>query len=320
MKGLAFMGAGALLHAAHTRDVERMGGLLHRLPRTGALLLVAFAALAALPPLAGFASEWLVYVGLLRAAVTSPGGASLLAWLALAALAFVGGTAAVAFTRLGGIALLGAPRSPEAERAVEPERAMWLPLAPLALVAVLAGIFPDVALRAALPAIALVAGEPAPSVAATLQPAVAAFAGPMRAGAATLLAVAMALLVASRRARARRPVTAAETWGCGFSRPTARMQYTGSSYGQAFLSGLAPRALQPLGRVVPPRGVLPGRASARFELRDPARTRLFDPLFRAIADRASRLRRYQAGRLNLQLVYTLATLLALAAFLVLRRP
>ena len=113
---------------------------------------------------------------------------------------------------------------------------------------------------------------------------------------------------------------ASETWGCGFSRPTPRMQYTGASFGQLLLSGLAPRLLQPRGRVVPPKGVLPARASATFQARDPARTHLFDPIFRALGDRASRLRRYQAQRLNLQLLYTVATLLVFAALLALRAP
>ncbi len=71
-------------------------------------------------------------------------------------------------------------------------------------------------------------------------------------------------------------------------------------------------------RLVPPRGVFPGPSSLRTEAQDPARTRLFDPLFRGLGDRMSRLRRLQAGRLNLQLLYTLVTLLALAAGLALR--
>ncbi len=148
---------------------------------------------------------------------------------------------------------------------------------------------------------------------------------PLRRTPARSQAVACALLVAglalvTRRARAAQPPTASETGGCGFSRPSSRMQYTGSSFAQGFLSWLAPRAFQPRGRILPPRGVLPATASARFEMHDPARARLFDPVFRAVGDRASRLRRYQAGRLNLQLLYTVATLLALALFLVLRRP
>jgi NADH:ubiquinone oxidoreductase subunit 5 (subunit L)/multisubunit Na+/H+ antiporter MnhA subunit len=320
MKGLAFMGAGAIAHAAHTRDVERMGGLLARLPRTGVLLLVGLAALSALPPLNGFASEWLIYMGLLQTATAAPGGFSLLGWLAMATLALVGGVAAIGFARIGGIALLGTPRSQGSERAHEPPRGMWGPLAALAAACALLGLFPDLALRLALPAVAQASGTAVPELEEGLAPALHALAVPMRVGAACLVVLAIALVFLARRARARREVTASETWGCGYSRPTARMQYTGASFGQLFLAGLAPRAFQPRGAIVPPTGVLPGRSTAGFELRDPARARIFDPLFRAIAERANRMRNYQAQRLNLQLLFTLATLLVLVALLVLRAP
>jgi formate hydrogenlyase subunit 3/multisubunit Na+/H+ antiporter MnhD subunit len=318
MKGLAFMGAGAVAHAVHGRDLERMGGLLTRLPRTGSLFLLGLAALAALPPLNGFFSEWLVYLGLLGGAVGAPGGASIVAWVALATLALVGGLAAIAFARLAGVALLGAPRSPEAASAHEPSPGLWRPLAALAAACVALGLLPDLALRLALPALAQASGTAAPALEAQLAPTLHAVAVPVRVAALVLLALVAALALAARRVRARRPVEASETWGCGYTRPTARMQYTAASFGQLFLSGLAPRSFQPRGRIAPPKGVLPARATARFEVRDPARARLFDPLFRALGDRASRLRRYQADRLNLQLLYTVATLLVLAALLVLR--
>lgn len=318
MKGLAFMAAGAVAHAAHGRDIERMGGLMARLPRTASLLLVGLAALAALPPLNGFSSEWLVYLGLLGTATAAPGSASILAWAALATLALVGGIAALVFARLGGIALLGAPRSPEAAAAHEPSAGLWAPLAVLAALCAALGLFPDAALRLLSPALAQLAGAAPGPAAHRLAPALHALAVPVRLAFAALLATAAALALAARRARAPRPVEASETWGCGYTRPTARMQYTGASFGQLFLSRLAPRWFQPRGRIVPPRGVLPARATASFTVQDPARTRLFDPVFRAVAGRASRLRRYQAQRLNLQLLYTVATLLAFAALLYLR--
>ena len=128
----------------------------------------------------------------------------------------------------------------------------------------------------------------------------------------------MVLALAGRWLRRGRPVEASETWGCGFARPTARMEYTASSYAQLLLSGAVPRSLRPRIHVQPPRGIFPARGSFRGEPQDPARTRLLDPLFRGAADRMSRLRRFQAGRLHLQLLYTLLTLLALGAALVLR--
>ena len=110
----------------------------------------------------------------------------------------------------------------------------------------------------------------------------------------------------------------AVTWGCGFPAPTSRMEYTASSYAQLFVTGLVPRPLRPRVHLQSPRGIFPGKGSFRTDSQDPARTRLFDPLFRVLGDRMSRLRRFQAGRLNLQLLYTLVTLVALLAVLALR--
>jgi len=314
MKGLAFMGAGALASATGTRDLERMGGLLARLPLSGSLFLVGAAALSALPPLSGFASEWLVYLGLLEAAQSAPGAGSLLGFLAVAVLALVGTLAAVSFTRLCGIALLGAPRSPEAESAREPSALLWGPLAALAAGSLALGVFPAAALRLVAPVAGQVIGAPA---GAALE-AASRLARPLSGMAIVLLLAGGIAAFTARRVRSGREVRPSETWGCGFGHPSARMEYTASSYAQLLLSGLVPRALQPRVRLKPPRGVFPGASSLGTEAQDPARTRLFDPLFRGLGERMSRLRRFQAGRLNLQLLYTLVTLVALGVALALR--
>ena len=317
MKGLAFLGAGTLVHAAHSQDLERMGGLLARLPLTGALFLVGAASLAALPPLAGFASEWLLYLGLLRSGASAASGATaLLAYLAVAVLALVGAIAAISFTRIAGVALLGAPRSPEAARAREvgpggagcrsrssPRGASSsassrrLPLRLVTPVAVQLG---------AVEAAAVLA--PAAELASAPRVVVARPRSRSWAGSYAL----------RRRLGSGGAAAESETWGCGFTAPTARMEYTASSYSQLFVSAVVPRALRPRIHVQSPRGVFPGKGTFRTDAQDPARTRLFDPLFRVLGDRMSRLRRFQAGRLNLQLLYTLLTLLALLAMLAFR--
>jgi formate hydrogenlyase subunit 3/multisubunit Na+/H+ antiporter MnhD subunit len=321
MKGLAFMGAGALAHAAHTRDVERMGGLLSRLPRTAPLFLVGAVALSALPPLNGFVSEWLLYLGLLEATRAPHVGTPLAAALGLASLALVGALAAVAFTRLAGLALLGQPRSPSAARAEEPGPGSWIPLALLAAGCLGLALFPAEALSLAAPAIAEVARLPAARLQALVAGPSRSLALPIRAAALALGAAAALLWLWRSRLLAGRRAPPAETWGCGFARPSSRMQYTGSAYSQLLLSGLVPRLLAPRIRVVPPRGVFPGRSSLASVLReDPARRRLFDPVFRAVGQRFQDLRRFQAGKLHLQLLYTVVTLLALVLFFVLRHP
>jgi hydrogenase-4 component B len=130
-----------------------------------------------------------------------------------------------------------------------------------------------------------------------------------------LLGLVVAIVLLRRRLGS---AGVAVTWSCGFASPTSRMEYTASSYSQAFLTALVPRSLRPRVHLQAPRGVFPGKGAFRTDSQDPARTRLFDPLFRVLGDRMSRLRRFQAGRLNLQLLYTLVTLVALLGALALR--
>jgi formate hydrogenlyase subunit 3/multisubunit Na+/H+ antiporter MnhD subunit len=318
MKGLAFLGAGALAHGAGTRDLERMGGLLRRLPATGTLLVLAAAALAGLPPLNGFVSEWLLYVGLLRAGETAPASLALLGWLALATLAFVGAVAAAAFTRLVGIALLGAPRSAAAASAHEGGPLLLAPLALLGAGNVAVALFPAQAVALVVPAAAVVLRVPEADVAFALAPAVAALAGPMRLGLCALLLLGAALVALSRRALSRRDVRASSTWSCGFSAESARIQYTAASYSELATRSVSPGPLRPALSVTAPEGLFPLGARFASEADDPARARVFEPAFAWAAEWFGRLRRFQQARLNLQLLYVVATILVLSALLLLR--
>ncbi len=319
MKGLAFLGAGALVHGAGTRDLERMGGLLRRLPATGGLLVLAAAALAGLPPLNGFVSEWLVYLGLLRGGDGAPPWLALLACLSLASLAFVGALAAIVFTRLLGIALLGAPRSAEAAAAHEGGPLLLVPLALLGAANVAIALFPGQVVELVTPAAAVVLGVPPERIAAALAPAASALSGPMRLGLAVLVVAGAALTAASRRMLSRRGVLESSTWGCGFSQESARVQYTAASYAELAIGVAAPRSLRPRARSEAPVGTFPRLARFALEVEDPARARVFEPAFRRVEEWFGRLRQFQQARLNLQLLYTVATILALSALLFLHR-
>ncbi|MFO0965345.1 MAG: proton-conducting transporter membrane subunit, partial [Gemmataceae bacterium] len=109
MKGLMFFAAGSVLHGAGTKDMEKLGGLLRRMPWTGGLMIAGAVAIAALPPLNGFVGKWLLYLGLFHAGLDTDSG-NLSALLSVGLLALIGGLAAVAFVRLAGVVLLGAPR------------------------------------------------------------------------------------------------------------------------------------------------------------------------------------------------------------------
>jgi len=141
-KGLLFMGAGAILHSTGTRDMESMGGLIHRMPWTAVLFLVACMSISALPPFNGFVSEWLTF----QTALMAPqmGGALLTAIVPFSAamLALAGALAAACFVKVFGVVFLGHARSQVAEDAHEIDNWMKLGMAIPAVFCLLLGLLP----------------------------------------------------------------------------------------------------------------------------------------------------------------------------------
>src|SRR5439155_25965427 len=141
-KGLLFFGAGAVVQTTGTRNMDEMGGLIRGMPRTAALFLVGALSIAALPPLNGFASEWMIFQSLLAgASVPYPLMAAMMA-LAAGILALTGGLAAACFVKAFGIPFLALPRSPRAAAAREAPLTMQIGMAVLALACVLLGVLP----------------------------------------------------------------------------------------------------------------------------------------------------------------------------------
>jgi hypothetical protein len=141
----------------------------------------------------------------------------------------------------------------------------------------------------------------------------------MRIGLLALAVAVAAALAASRRLLARRGVSASSTWGCGYSAASARVQYGAASYAELAVGALVPPALRPRASIAPPEGPFPRHARFSLSSEDPATDRVFAPAFARIGEWFARLRRFQQARLNLQLVYTVATVLALSALLLLHR-
>ena len=143
-KALLFLGAGAFQRAVGTLELDRLGGLLRRMPWTGATFLVGAAAIAGLPPLNGFASEWLTLQALLR--IPAYGGVldGMLGAAALAGLAATAALAVFCFVKVVGLVLLGPPRRPECAEATDPPGSMRFGLVFLAATCAVLGIIPGV--------------------------------------------------------------------------------------------------------------------------------------------------------------------------------
>jgi len=307
-KGLLFLGAGAVRHATGTLEIDALGGLLRRMPRTGWCFLAGALAISALPPLNGFAGELLLYgSGLAAAAAFGPGEAAP-ALVLVAGLALTGGLAVIAFVKAFGIAFLGTPRSPAALDAHEAPATMTLPMVVLASACVLVGVVPAVGFALVEPAVELLAGTPEAGLAGAAP-------GPLLAGlprAALLLAVLLAAAAGSRRAALRgREVREADTWGCGYPEDVPRGQYTGSSLVEPAAHFLAPLLPSRNVAVRLPRGLFPREASIRIGSPDVFQRRVYAPLFTWLRTTLARARVLQHGQIQWYLLYIFGTLVTL---------
>lgn len=310
-KGLLFLGAGAVHHATGTRELDHLGGLSRAMPITAALFLVGATAISGLPPLNGFASEWLVYLGAMQV-TTAPGSSPLqLALVAVPSLALVGGLAAACFAKVFGTAFLGQARSSHAALAHEPPASMLLPMAFLALTCAAIGLYPAAWLPALTRGAADWSGMAPESLAET-----AAWAGASATRislVALLLLVAVGALLLWRRSRLRSAQPLAPTWGCGYARPTARMQYTGSSFADTLVLRFG-WVFYPKTRVVLPAGPFPKRASFDSSVPDTVLDVVIVPASGRGTRAAERIRAHFIGRVQFQALLVVLGLLTLLAW------
>jgi hydrogenase-4 component B len=308
-KGLLFLAAGSVLHGAHTREIDRLGGLMPRMPRTGAIFLIGAVAISGLPPLNGFISEFLIYLASLKGAVTLDGVGVVPMLAAIAGLALIGGLAAACFTKTFGIVFLGQPRSEQAEKAHEAGLAMVLPGFILAAACASIGLFGAYVVASMVPLISEVTGLSTTIVRANLAPAVDSIARVNIAGGA-LVGIAALLAIGRVIALSKRSVSTNVTWDCGYAAPSPRTQYTASSFALP-LTDTFDLLLQTRRTVAPPHGLFPKEASLATETPDPYQEHLYQPLFREIGRDLLRLRPLQQGKVQIYILYIAVTLLVL---------
>jgi hydrogenase-4 component B len=308
-KGLLFLGAGAVLHATGTREIDRLGGLLKKMPLTGLTFLTGAAAITGLPPLNGFVSEFLIFLGAYKGVASRSVGLIVPAAAIIAGLALIGGLAAACFTKAFGVVFLGEPRTTDTARAHEPGPAMRIPIVILAAGCFGIGIFSPWVLRFMGGVIEFVAGSGAGSTLTDVSRTLNSF---VLAGA--VLLVLIALLAALRKALlAGRPVGAAPTWDCGYAKPMATMQYTASSFAQP-LTDLFGQLLRTSRHASLPSGLFPSKASLATETPDVCRKEVFQPVFQSVDWGLAKLRRFQTGHVHLYVLYIALTLVVLLAW------
>ncbi len=230
-----FYAAGSVYQATHTVDIEKLGGLARLMPWTALAFVLGGVAISALPPLNGFTSEFLIYSGLFTGQAVPAWAKVALAGTA-AGLAFVGAVSALSITRAFGVVFLGVPRDASIETPQEVSRWMLAPTMLHAAGVVVLGVAPVLGLAMVEGAASLaLAGLPAGAALDIHQPLLELSATLARIGAiSAALALAIALLWWLRSRLGGGPAPQHVTWGCGYTAPNSRMQYTGSSFSWDF--------------------------------------------------------------------------------------
>ena len=319
-KSLLFFGAGAVLTATGERNLENLGGLIHRMPVTAIAVLTGCAAISALPPLNGFASEWLTLQAILLSPELPQWGLKVLVPASGALLALAAAIAAACFIRVFGVSFLGRPRGPAAETATEVDGFSRLTMLVFAGLCLLAGVLPGVAIDGLAPVVQDIIGARMP-VQATIPWLSIVPIAESRSSYNGLLVFAFIVLSASLAAYAihllaSNKIRRAPAWDCGFPNPSPAAQYTAGSFAQPIRRVFGTLLFHAREQVdMPPPGAMrPARIDV--EIRDLIWDYLYAPISGTVAAIAERMNvlQFLTIRRYLSLVFfTLVSLLLVIA-------
>ncbi|HMS82240.1 MAG TPA: hydrogenase 4 subunit B [Nitrospira sp.] len=318
-KALLFLGAGSLLYATQTRNLEEYGGLLRRMPWTGSFFLIGAVSISALPPTNGFVSEWLLFQSLFLSFQIPTVFLKLMLPIAAAILALTSVLALACFAKAFGIAFLARPRSMHARRAEEVPAPMRIGMGILATLCVALGIVPMVV-------VPLLDRVVAPLAEISITSKVMAIDGwalaPVNvefsslstpALALSLVALAMLGLGLAVALGGRLTTRHSKTWGCGINL-TAHMQYTATGFVQP-IKRVFSTIYQPTVKLetefLHESRYFAKRRHFEFHIEPIFEKYLYDPLLAFFATLADRLKIIQAGSLHLYLTYMFVALIVL---------
>lgn len=309
-KATLFLAAGAVLRTTGERDLDRLGGLVHRMPWTTGAFAVASLGAAALPVTGGFVAEWALLQALIHGAQPQDRLVAVAVPLALAVIALTAGLALLTFVKAFGIAFLARPRSDGASAAREVPATMVVPMVAGAVLVIALGLVPG-PLAELLARAAGVAGAQGVGLGGLELTVVDALLDPV-ALVALAAVVVLPLVVGSVVLARRRPaVVDAAGWGCGGIRTSPRMQYTATSYAEplmrVFDDALKPSRDVEVTHVAESR-YLAARVLYRQEVADAVEVRAYAPLIRTADRLADRARGVQNGSIHRYLAFAFGAL------------
>jgi len=306
-KGLLFLSAGSVIRATHTGEIDHMGGLLKKLPWTGHLFLIGSLSICGLPLFNGFVSEWLVFRSLFEGMFHLKMNAIIFSGLGIIALALMGGLAAACFCKAFGTIFLGNSRLVDDSHVKESSWVLCLPMAILGGICLWVGLFPSTMVSFALNAASTISSvEISPLMEGTVLSPLLTLVIVL----VILIIVTAALFLFKRMAMKILPVHQAPTWGCGYSDPTSRMQYTASSFAESLLR-IFRNVLGFHVKGADPQGYFPKAPEVSSHVVEASEDLIFRPVFGCIKFLSAKLKMIQCGYTQMYLLYIFVFLLAL---------
>ncbi|MCK5836362.1 MAG: hydrogenase [Desulfobacula sp.] len=308
-KSLLFMGAGMVLHKTGTSSIDALGGLLKKMKITGTTFIIGSLAISGLPPFNGFVSEFFIYMGAFKGILLDKSDFAM-AILAIISLAVIGGLALACFTKVVGVVFQGEPRTKAAENVDEKGSTMLASMVILASACIFIGIFPGIFIKMSMKAVSAlgleyggIPLEPFEQMAKNITLS------------ASILFVSLFVVIAVRFFFYKgKTIRKSGTWGCGFTQPTVKMQYTGSSYASSILEFFRPTA--PLEEEHPEiQGRFPQKTYYRSQISDVAELYMKSVIVRPVLFLFDKLRWIQHGDIHLYIGYILLAIILLLFFI-----
>jgi hydrogenase-4 component B len=321
-KGLLFLCAGCVYKSTGTRDIEKLGGLIKKMPQTALLFLVGAMSISALPPFNGFVSEWLTLQGFFLGAHNVVGGEKLFLGVCAAMLALTSGLAVTCFVKAFGITFLALPRSRFAEEAKEVPLSMRIPMFFLAVLTLIFGLAASLILRLLTRVAGSASGIDISGMSFSLNNFVL---NPQMSKnvylstpqlALALIALGIAGFILYRLFAGKREAVVSKTWDCGYYKLTSRNEYTATAFSKPFRIAFS-FFLLPYRKTQKIRESFYHVKSFAYETHTTKvfKKYIYDPVLAIVFKSAKSMRRIQPGSIHLYLAYIFITLLLLIIFI-----
>ncbi len=311
-KELLFFTAGSIYNKTHTLNIDNLGGLIKKMPCTALFFVIGSVAICGVPPFNGFVSEFIIYASMILGLPALQRQYFVMMIIALASLAIIGTMAILCFTKATGVIFLGNPRTEYSKNVQEDVgKTMLIPMGILALLSLLIGIFPQYFIMPVLSVVNMfIYGDGVSMMLYSIVKMV------QTLSFLFFIFFTIFLAVGIGRYFCNKGKSTHSTWGCGYDKPTSRMQYSASSYVELFLSTLRPM-FKRVTHIKNPKGLFPKEAYYEVEIEDIEEAYIVKPLIKLDEKILTKFERIQNGNMQQYILFGLVFLvIALAGLII----